>query len=173
MVGRIDPVGTSFQSATADRSVPSTKPTTSRGLTQSRQIAASLSFTMRSPPRDPTPQSTARVVLLDTGMVFRDRSDAGRQLSELLRRHREEDPLVLGLPRGGVVVAFEVAMALGAPLDVWVARKIGAPGRPELGIGAVAEGGEVYLDYEMMRAVSATQAEVAAQVRREVAEVER
>lgn len=106
-------------------------------------------------------------------MVFRDRTDAGRQLAQLLRRLREEDPLVLGLPRGGVVVAYEVAMALGAPLDVWVARKIGAPGRPELGIGAVAEGGEVYLDYEMMRAVSATQAEVAAQVRREVAEVER
>jgi putative phosphoribosyl transferase len=110
---------------------------------------------------------------LDTGVVFRDRGDAGRQLAELLKRIREEDPLVLGLPRGGVVVAFEVAKALNAPLDVWITRKIGAPGRPELGIGAVAEGGETYLDYDMMRNVGATHSGVAESVRRELIEVER
>jgi putative phosphoribosyl transferase len=110
---------------------------------------------------------------LDTGVVFRNRSDAGRQLAELLVRHRDEHPLVLGLPRGGVVVAFEVARALGAPLDVWIARKIGAPGRPELGIGAISEGGELFLDDEMMRAVGATEEIVAHTIRQEAAEVER
>jgi putative phosphoribosyl transferase len=74
---------------------------------------------------------------------FRDRRDAGRQLSERLVASRLHDPLVLALPRGGVPVAFEVAKALSAPLDVFIVRKIGAPGQPELGIGAIAEGGEV------------------------------
>ncbi len=72
---------------------------------------------------------------------FRDRQDAGRQLARLLERYRDEAPFVLGLPRGGVPVAFEVARALGAPLDVLVARKLGAPQQPELGIGAIAPGG--------------------------------
>lgn len=112
-------------------------------------------------------------MLLDSGVVFRNRADAGRQLAELLVRLRDERPLVLALPRGGVVVAFEVARALGAPLDVWIARKIGAPGRPELGIGAISEGGELYLDDGMMRAVGATEAVVAQTVRQEAAEVER
>src|SRR6185437_15100362 len=74
---------------------------------------------------------------------FRDRRDAGRQLSERLVGSRLHDPLILALPRGGVPVAFEVAKALSAPLDVFIVRKIGAPGQPELGIGAIAEGGEV------------------------------
>jgi putative phosphoribosyl transferase len=74
-------------------------------------------------------------------MRFRDRADAGRQLAGRLADHPLEDPVVLALPRGGVPVAFEVARGLGAPLEVFVARKVGAPGRPELGIGAVAEGG--------------------------------
>lgn len=69
-----------------------------------------------------------------------DRADAGRQLAPRVAGLRLVDPLVLALPRGGVPVAYEVARALGAPLDVFVARKVGAPGRPELGIGAVAEG---------------------------------
>jgi len=74
--------------------------------------------------------------------VFADRVDAGRQLGARLRERQWESPVVLGLPRGGVVVAAEVARALGAPLDVVVVRKIGAPGRPELGLGAVADGDE-------------------------------
>ena len=74
--------------------------------------------------------------------LFADRVDAGRQLGMELRRRRWESPVVLGLPRGGVVVAAEVARALAAPLDVVVVRKIGAPGRPELGLGAVADGDE-------------------------------
>ncbi|HZP16285.1 MAG TPA: phosphoribosyltransferase family protein [Nocardioides sp.] len=73
-------------------------------------------------------------------MRFADRAEAGRQLGAEVARIGLQRPIVLGLPRGGVPVADEVALALGAPLDVFVARKIGAPGHEELGIGAVAEG---------------------------------
>jgi putative phosphoribosyl transferase len=71
---------------------------------------------------------------------LRDRHDAGRQLAERLAHHKGEDLVVLGMARGGVVVAYEVAVALDAPLDVMVVRKIGLPWQPELAIGAVAPG---------------------------------
>ncbi|MGW1200925.1 alpha/beta family hydrolase [Streptomyces sp. NPDC002536] len=74
-------------------------------------------------------------------MRFTDRVDAGRQLAERLRHLRSEHPVVLGLPRGGVPVAFEVAAALGAPLDVILVRKLGVPFHRELGFGAIGEGG--------------------------------
>ena len=77
----------------------------------------------------------------DDGLRFADRHDAGRRLAALLDRFRDQDPVVVGIPRGGVPVAAEVARALGAPLDVAVVRKIGAPGQPEYAIGALAEGG--------------------------------
>ena len=73
-------------------------------------------------------------------MRFRDREDAGRQLAERVAELQLTDPVVLALPRGGVPVAAPVAAALAAPLDVLVVRKVGAPGRAELGVGAVAEG---------------------------------
>lgn len=73
---------------------------------------------------------------------FADRRDAGRQLGKVLRDQQFCSPVVLALPRGGVPVGYEVAEALQAPLDVFVARKVGAPGRPEFGIGAVAEGSD-------------------------------
>jgi putative phosphoribosyl transferase len=79
-------------------------------------------------------------------MRFRDRADAGARLAEAVRERQLTDPMVLGLPRGGVPVAFVVAAILDAPLDVFVARKIGAPGDPELGIGAIAEGDVVVAD---------------------------
>ena len=79
-------------------------------------------------------------------MRFRDRTEAGARLAERLRRQDLHDPLVLAMPRGGVPVAFAVAQALDAPLEVLVARKAGAPGHPERGIGAVAEGGAVAVD---------------------------
>jgi putative phosphoribosyl transferase len=82
-------------------------------------------------------------------VYFRDREDAGRRLGEAVKRYREERPVVLALPRGGVVVGVEVARALGAPLDVFVVRKIGAPHQPELGIGAVAEDGTLFADERM------------------------
>jgi predicted phosphoribosyltransferase len=74
--------------------------------------------------------------------VFSNRAQAGRQLAEALVAHRPVPPLlVLGLPRGGVPVAFEVARRLSAPLDVLIVRKVGMPGQPELAIGAIASGG--------------------------------
>jgi putative phosphoribosyl transferase len=79
-------------------------------------------------------------------MDFRDRREAGRRLGEALARHDLGDAVVLGLARGGVPVAYEVAAQLGAPLDVLVVRKVGAPGNPEYGLGAVAEDGVTMLD---------------------------
>lgn len=73
---------------------------------------------------------------------FADRADAGRQLAEALGGYRGRDVLVLGLPRGGVPVAYQVATALGAPLDVLVVRKLGVPYQPELAFGAIGEGPE-------------------------------
>jgi len=77
---------------------------------------------------------------------YYDRSDAGRVLAEALRPYSFDRPLILGVPRGGVVVAKEVARALEAPMDVIVTRKLGAPGQPEFAVGAVAPGGVLYLD---------------------------
>ena len=74
---------------------------------------------------------------------FRDRHDAGRRLAALLEPYRREHPVIVGLPRGGVPVAAEVARALDAPLDVAVVRKIGAPQNSEYAIGAVADRGAI------------------------------
>jgi len=82
---------------------------------------------------------------------FRDRAQAGRELAERLASARALRPIVLAVPRGGVPVAAEVARALDAPLDVFLVRKLGAPFQPELGIGAIAEGGETYLDERIDR----------------------
>ena len=79
-------------------------------------------------------------------MRFHDRRDAGRRLADEVRGLELPDPVVLGMPRGGVPVAFEVATALCAPMDVFVARKVGAPMHREWGIGAVAEGGAAVAD---------------------------
>ena len=73
-------------------------------------------------------------------MTFQDRYDAGRRLAQALEQYRDEDPVILGLPRGGVVVAYEIARSLAAPLDVLVVRKLGAPGAQEFAIGAIAPG---------------------------------
>src|SRR5436853_4065761 len=74
--------------------------------------------------------------------LFRDRRDAGRFLVGLLKQYKgRPDVIVLGLPRGGVPVAYEVARALGAPLDVFIVRKLGVPGHEELAMGAIASGG--------------------------------
>lgn len=84
---------------------------------------------------------------------FRDRSAAGRRLAEALAHLEGEDVVVLGIPRGGVEVAAEVAAARGWPLDIVVPRKIGAPGNPELGLGAIAPGVRV-LDERMLRTLN-------------------
>jgi putative phosphoribosyl transferase len=105
--------------------------------------------------------------------TFADRRAAGRELAEALADLGLEQPLVLALPRGGVPVAFEVALALDAELDVLVARKIGAPRQPELGLGAVAEGGEPILDRRFLRAVGVTEADLAPTIQREREELRR
>ena len=105
-------------------------------------------------------------------MPFTDRRDAGRQLARLLEHHRGDDVLVLGLPRGGVPVAYEVATRLGAPLDVMVARKLGAPSYPEFGIGAVAPGVRV-LDEESVRALGVSARELDRIAHGELREMER
>ena len=84
---------------------------------------------------------------------LRDREDAGRRLAEKLVGYRDEDPIILALPRGGVPVGYEISRALRAPLDVSVARKLGAPGRPEFGIGAVAQGGVRVLNEDAVEAL--------------------
>ena len=90
-------------------------------------------------------------------MVFENRRDAGRWLSDLLRPMAAERPIVIALPRGGVPVAVEVARALDAPLDLLTVRKLGAPQNPELGIGAVAEDGTAVVDTALARRVGVTQ----------------
>jgi predicted phosphoribosyltransferase len=105
---------------------------------------------------------------------FRDRTDAGRQLAEKLAAYANRgDVLVLALPRGGVPVAFEVARALGAPLEVFVVRKLGVPGHEELAMGAVATGGVRVLNDEIVRGLIIREDEVDAVVRRELQEVSR
>jgi putative phosphoribosyl transferase len=106
-------------------------------------------------------------------MVFRDRSDGGRRLAGKLERYRAEHPIVLGLTRGGVPVALEVARALGAELDVLVVRKIGAPGCPEYAIGAIAEGGAVYVRREAQLEIGLGGDAFAALAEREAAELAR
>lgn len=100
-----------------------------------------------------------------TSQVFQDRRDAGRRLAARLAPLAPERPVVVALPRGGVPVAAEIAAVLHAPLDVLVVRKVGAPGRPELGIGAVAEGGLRVLNEDVLRAMEVDDAELRAAVR--------
>lgn len=106
-------------------------------------------------------------------MLFTDRSDAGRRLASLLSPFAGTNTLVLGLPRGGVVAAAEVADALAAPLDVWVVRKIGAPGQPELGLGAIAEGPAMFLDQELTHRLGVDEERLAALIAREQLELDR
>jgi putative phosphoribosyl transferase len=94
-------------------------------------------------------------------IIFENRVDAGRRLASRLGAYRNrKDVIVLGIPRGGVPVAFEVAAALGAPLDVFVSRKLGVPGQEELAFGALASGGVRILDREIMEATGISDAEV-------------
>jgi putative phosphoribosyl transferase len=87
--------------------------------------------------------------------LFRDRTDAGKQLAELLGAYaHRQDVLVLALPRGGVPVAFQVAKALNAPLDVLLVRKLGVPGHEELAMGAIASGGKCVLNKEVISALN-------------------
>jgi predicted phosphoribosyltransferase len=104
---------------------------------------------------------------------FPNRREAGRRLAERLRAYRgREDAIVLGLPRGGVPVGYEVARELGLPLDVFIVRKLGVPGYEELAIGAVASGNVSVLNEDVMRALPNAEAILEAVLAREKIELE-
>jgi putative phosphoribosyl transferase len=111
--------------------------------------------------------------MLQGGPPFRDREDAGRRLAARLDRYRDDSPVVFALPRGGVPVGFEISRSLEAPLDVFVSRKLGAPGQPEFGIGAVASGGVRVLNADVVERLGIPEDYLDAVTRRETAEVER
>jgi putative phosphoribosyl transferase len=106
---------------------------------------------------------------------FDDRADAGRQLAQHLLHMKGQRPVVLALPRGGVVVGFEIARSLDAPLDIIAVRKIGAPFHPEFGVGALVDGDhpEILLDDEAVRSLGVTRDDLAAQIRDELREIRR
>jgi predicted phosphoribosyltransferase len=107
-------------------------------------------------------------------MRFRDRAEAGRQLAERLSPYaKRADVTVLALPRGGVPVAFEVARALSAPLDVFLVRKLGVPGHPELAMGAMASGGIRVLNDDLIRELGIPNAAIEEVAARERIELDR
>jgi len=94
-------------------------------------------------------------------MIFEDRADAGRRLAKALAKYaKRDDVIVLGIPRGGVPVAYEIAQALALPLDVFIAHKLGVPGQEELAFGAVAIGGTRVLDQEIIDSVGVSQEQI-------------
>lgn len=105
--------------------------------------------------------------------MWQDRVDAGNQLSHRLTDYKGTNALVVGIPRGGVIVAAQVAKALGLPLDIVVARKLGAPGNPELGIGALAPDGQMVLEDSLVRALKVDAGYIAAEADRQLKEIER
>jgi predicted phosphoribosyltransferase len=104
---------------------------------------------------------------------FHDRRDAGRRLGRALRGLADRDPVIVALPRGGVPVGYEVARELGAPLDIGLVRKLGAPLQPELGIGALGEGGEAIVDRDAIEALGISSAELERVIASETRELER
>lgn len=107
-------------------------------------------------------------------IYFRDRRDAGRQLArELLHYAHRDDAIVLALPRGGVPVAYEVALALDLPLDVFIVRKLGLPGQEELAIGAIASGGIRVLNEDILRMLRIPEEVIDKVAERELKELQR
>ena len=107
-------------------------------------------------------------------MIYRDRTEAGRRLAAELTDYADRpDVLVLALPRGGVPVAYEVAKALRAPLDIFLVRKLGVPGHEELAMGAIATGGVRVLNEDVMRYISIPDATIDAVAAKEQRELER
>lgn len=104
-------------------------------------------------------------------LPFKDRAEAGKRLAVALREFKGKDVVILGIPRGGVVVAREVSESLGAPLDVVVTRKIEAPGEPEYALGAVTQEGDVIMDRQAAESLGASKEYLDAQVRQKKEEV--
>jgi len=107
--------------------------------------------------------------------MLKDRKEAGRKLAARLRRFKSESPVVLALPRGGVVVGYEVARALAAPLDIVVVRKLGAPGQPELAVGALADGDppEEVLNEDAIAMLGVSREYLDGEIARQLAEIRR
>jgi hypothetical protein len=116
-------------------------------------------------------QGAVFMVLLK-GRPYADRRQAARQLSQSLVGYEAQHPLILGIPRGGVVVADTIARALKTDLDIVLTRKLGAPGNPELAIGAVAENGRVQLQHEIVEKVGADEDYIEREIQRQLAEIE-
>ena len=108
-------------------------------------------------------------------MKFADREAAGRLLASKLAHHKDRQPIVLALPRGGVAVGFEIARALGAPLDIVLVRKIGVPWQPELALGAVTDGPspETFIDEDLARALGIPEGYAQEETARQLQEIER
>ena len=106
--------------------------------------------------------------------LFLDRRDGGRHLAKSLRQYQDvHDPLILGLPRGGVPVAFEVARALDATLDIFIVRKLGVPGHEELAMGAIATGDVIVWNHEVLDDLHIAREHMEAVIRREQEELQR
>ncbi|MEM5801813.1 MAG: phosphoribosyltransferase family protein [Candidatus Aenigmatarchaeota archaeon] len=105
--------------------------------------------------------------------MFRDRTEAGKRLAEILTKFKNENPIILAIPRGGVVVADEIAKNLNANLDIIVPRKIGAPGNPELAIGAVAQDGSLYIDENLVKDLGVSENYIKKEMKKELQEIER
>ena len=108
-------------------------------------------------------------------MIFRDRSHAGRELADRLLPYKDQKPVVLALPRGGVPVGLEIARSLSAPLDIVLVRKIGAPWQPELAVAAVADGDhpEVVLNEDVLALIEVPAGYIESETRNQLAEIER
>lgn len=105
---------------------------------------------------------------------FEDRTEAGWRLAEALQAYnRKRDTVVMALPRGGVPIGYEVAEALSLPLDIWLVRKLGAPGQGELAIGAIAMGGISYLNEDIVRSLGVRQQQVDDIIEKETRELRR
>lgn len=107
-------------------------------------------------------------------MFFEDRKDAGQRLVSMVERFKSAaDTVVLGLPRGGIVVALEVALALDLPMDIWVSRKIGAPLNPELAVGSIDSDGNLMLDENAARLYEISDRYIREEVENQVEEIKR
>lgn len=104
--------------------------------------------------------------------LFEDRVDAGRKLAARLEQYRGPETIVLAIPRGGVVIGYQVAEALGAPLDVIVPRKVGAPGQPELAVGAIGDD-QVVLDQQIISYLNVPKSYLDEEIERQKREIER
>ena len=112
--------------------------------------------------------------MLERECLFRDRHDAGHQLAVALERYRDaKDAIVLALPRGGVVLGYEISRLLHLPLDVLVTRKLGTPGNPELAMGALAENGYRQLNADVIREFGVTDRELEDECERQRREIDR